>query len=220
MAGKSIEELECELNRLKDFYELCGLDLSQMKRSYHSHAHAKRILHCNKNKDHSSLINQQNRIIKTTKDVYKKYNRIRNIEISIRKKRKQISNKNESTTCFLSTIHNNVSIEQDSQPNTNIIVAPVENLDTFSSNNPIENQPLPNINPTTNIHTNDNLLSQTSHTNNNQIEHLSHQNSDNEIVNNEVLPHQNNDNQIAYNENSFYEQCDCRRARISRTIVS
>ena len=112
--AKSIEELDRELNRLKDFYELCGLNLSQMKRSYLSHIYAKRILNCNKNKDNSSLIYQQNRIFETTKDAYKKYNRIRNIEISIRKKKRQISNENESTSCILSTVNNNASIEQDS----------------------------------------------------------------------------------------------------------
>ena len=87
-------------------------------------------------------------------------------------------------------------------------------MDTFSSNDPIENQHLQNINPTTNSHTNDNLLSRTSYapTNNNQIEDLPHQNSDNQIVNNEVLSHQNNDNQIAHHDNLFYEQCDnCKR---------
>ena len=56
---KSIKELECELKRLKDAYEICGLDLSELKKSFHSYAYAQRLLNSNKNNDNFSFINQQ-----------------------------------------------------------------------------------------------------------------------------------------------------------------
>ena len=37
---KPIKELECELKWLKDAYEICGLDLPELKKSFHSYAYA------------------------------------------------------------------------------------------------------------------------------------------------------------------------------------
>ena len=216
---KSIKELECELKRLKDSYEICGLDLSVLKKSFHSYVYSRCLLNRNKNKDDSSLINRHNIILESTKEAYIKYNRILRIERKIREKRRQFSNKNESTLCSLSTdtivnnnnsieydsnknestlcslstdtiVNNNNSIEYDSQPNTNIIVEIGHTSDNTSSNDPIELcQQFENNNVTTNGH-NDNNYVRTSYTYDNQIEDLPHQNNNaDQIINEDDLFH-------------------------------
>ena len=42
--AKSIKKLECKMKQLKDLYELCCLDLAEMKRSFCSHTYVQHPL--------------------------------------------------------------------------------------------------------------------------------------------------------------------------------
>ena len=60
--------------KLKELYELRGIEISNIKEAFDLYYNAKRAIRRNRGKQNSHFVYQQNLIIKSTEEVYKNTN--------------------------------------------------------------------------------------------------------------------------------------------------
>ena len=101
---KSIEKLKYNLTTLKELYEICGIDISNIKEAFDLYYNVKWAIRRNRDNQNHHFIYQHNLIIKSTEEVYKQYKRINNIGININKLQRESSNSIVTQTSVQPTI--------------------------------------------------------------------------------------------------------------------